>query len=371
METGGSVAQTIARFLDEKISLLDRRNLASCLARVGSPECEAALRKVLGTAPSEHKAFLARLIGSAGNPAAVKWLEPLLQDRDERVVIGAIHGLSALGGEAVTRMLAGILADAPRAEAVRGEAAQGLAAAGTAPARDALIAAAAESTSMELTTHVLNALGRFPFPEVADTFERYVSAPRFAGEWRINAVEALANSTPEAVPLLLNVAGTDTDPAVRASAAWAISAQTAVEHLAPALATLAAREPSPDVRRRLYEALVGQAEIPAAELLRLVQQERDVAARVAGFNALGSAARQDPGSSPALAFEKQSVPELVQIATAPNSMNIQLRAVFALRRAQTPTAQAALAVIGEKATPPVALAARRGLNNASPASIRP
>jgi hypothetical protein len=41
-------------------------------------------------------------------------------------------------------------------------------------------------------------------------------------------------------------------------------------------------------------------------------------------------------------------------------LNIQMRAVFALRRARTLTAQAALAVIADRARPQIATAARNG-----------
>jgi len=47
---------------------------------------------------------------------------------------------------------------------------------------------------------------------------------------------------------------------------------------------------------------------------------------------------------------------------AQNSMNIQMRAVFALRRAQTAAAQNALAAIASSSAPPqIATAARNGL----------
>ena len=49
------------------------------------------------------------------------------------------------------------------------------------------------------------------------------------------------------------------------------------------------------------------------------------------------------------------------LRSEPNSENIQMRAVFALRRAQTMAAQNALAVIANRAQPQVATAARNGL----------
>jgi HEAT repeat protein len=127
------------------------------------------------------------------------------------------------------------------------------------------------------------------------------------------------------------------------------------------LADLAERETDADVRRRLYEALLPQAGIPAERLLPIVEAENDIAARVAGFNAIGRVTHQQPASAVATAFDEKIVPALVQIATAPNSLNIQMRAVFALRRAQTTAAQAALATIANSAPPQVATAARHGL----------
>ena len=93
----------------------------------------------------------------------------------------------------------------------------------------------------------------------------------------------------------------------------------------------------------------------------MIEAEEDVAARVAGFNALGRAAGLQPGSAAAAAFDQQIVPELLQIATSENSLNIQMRAVFALRRAQTAAAQDALAVIARSARPQVAIVAQNGL----------
>jgi len=124
---------------------------------------------------------------------------------------------------------------------------------------------------------------------------------------------------------------------------------------------MAQGESDPDVRRRLYEALLPQANIPAAQLLPMVLAEDDIAARVAGFNAISRAVAQAPTGAVAGTFDKQIVPELVTIATTPNSLNIQLRAVFALLQAPTTAAQDALALIANTEQSPVATAARSGL----------
>jgi len=361
MATGLTVEETIARFLDERVDLAQRRLYAYRLARVGSPECVAALLKVFPTAPPEHKAVMAQLIGSTGNPAAKEWLWPLLDDANAHVAQAAIRGLSAIGGEDVTARITAILLDSQRQDQIRIEAALGLGTIGTPEARDALLEAFAQTGSGDLGTQILNGLGQFEFATVAATFEQYLAAPGTPRAMRAAAVEALAGSSAEAVPFLLGLAKGDGDTDVRASAAWAISGHGTVRDLGPALADMAEYEPAADVRRRLYEALLPQEEIPTERLLPRVQTERDIAARVAGFNAVGLGVQRQPESAAAAAFDQEIVPELLRIATAPNSLNIQMRAVFALRRAQTEAAQAALAAIANSARPQVAAAARNGL----------
>ena len=331
MFAGLTLEQTIARFLDERKDLSERRIYAYRLARVGTPECVAALLKVFLSAPPEHKAFMAQLIGSTGNPAVKGWLWPLLDDGNELVVAAAIRGLSAVGGEDVTARVGVLLADGQRSERIRIEAALGLGSVGTPAARTALVETfnQTQAASPELAAQILNSLGRFDFSTVADCFQSYLAASSTPPDMRTTAAEALANSSDDAVPFLMGLAANDGDAELRASAAWAISAHDTVHELGSELAGMVAQEPEADVRRRLYEALVPQDAIPAGELLPLVMAETDIAARVAGFNALGCAVHQEPGSAGAGVFDREIVPELLKIATQPNSVNLQMRAVFA------------------------------------------
>lgn len=363
METGLSLPETIARFLDERVPLSQRRAYAYRLARSGSPECLAALGRVLAKANPEDKAYIAALIGRTGNPAVKEWLWPMLDESDSRIVIGALRGLSQLGGIEVAPRIAGILTDANRPEPARVEAALSLGTLGTPEALEALTAALHQSPEDELATAILGSLGRFEFTAVAGTFTQFLNEPTTTADQRVVAVEALVNTSKEAVPFLLDLAKSDADSDVRAAAAWTIGSQSTVTDLGPTLTEMARLESDVDVRRRLYESLVIQAHVPAEQLASLVQAEEDIAARVAGFNAMGRAAQVQPESATAATFDREMVPELIQIATESNSLNIQMRAVFALRRARTPTAQAALQVIADRARPQVATAARNGLNN--------
>ena len=358
---GRPLEETIARFLDERTDLSGRRIYAYRLARAGTPECIAALLKVFQSAPPEHKAFMAQLIGSTGNPAVKKWLWPLLEDGNESVVAATIRGLSAIGGEDVTAKVGALLADGQRSERIRIEAALSLGSIGTPAARLALAETFNQTTSPELAAEILNSLGRFDFSAVADCFQIYLATPGTPPELRTTAAEALANSSDDAVPFLMSLAANDSDADLRASAAWAISVHDSVHELGSGLAGMVAQEPEAEVRRRLYEALVPQDAIPAEKLLPLILAEEDIATRVAGFNALGCAVRQEPSLPVADRFDREIVPELLKIATEPNSVNIQMRAVFALRRAQTLASQGALMTISKNAAATVASAARNGL----------
>lgn len=363
MVTGLSLDETIARFMDDRLPLFQRRLYAYRLARIGSPDCISALLKVLKTAPPEDKAFMVQLIGSTGNPAAKDWLWPMLDDSDQRVVLAAIRGLSAIGGDEVTTRIASILNNPEASNPLRIEAALGLGTMDTAQARAALNEALAQMPASDLAIQILKSLGQSDFRDVAATFNQFLAAPATPAPLRVAAVEALATSSPDAVPFLLSLAGSDDNSEVRASAAWAVSSHETVKDLAPTIAALLERESSPDVRRRLYEALLPQDSVPAERLLPVALAEDDIAARVAGFNATARALAQQPDSSVAETFNQQIVPELLQIATSPNSLNIQMRAVFALRRAQTSAAQAALTQISQFAQPKVAAAARNGLRS--------
>ncbi|MEA3207321.1 MAG: hypothetical protein QOE70_378 [Chthoniobacter sp.] len=361
---GYSEQELLDRLASPTITRNERRLVAYRLASAATPRAIEALLQMLKNAPPEDRAFFAQLVGSAGGPAVKASLWPLLDDPDEKVILAAIRGLSAIGGPEVSARLAGMLADPQRSAAQRAEAALGLGDIGTAAAHQTLVQALATTRQTEISTEIVNSLGKFPFARVAGTFEHLLAAPETSGELRVVAVEALVNSTREAVPFLLGVAGRDADPEVRASSAWAISAHESGAPIGPALSELASREPEPDVRRRLYEALVRQTDAPAERLVPRVLAEKDVAARVAGFNAVGSAVGRQPASAAAASFDDQMVPELQRIAANENSLNIRMRAVFALRRAQTPSAQAALAAIAastSESAPQVATAARNGL----------
>ena len=361
MNSDLTLDEAIRRFLDERIDIRERRTYAYRLAREGTPEAISALVKVFQAARPEDKAFMAQWIGSTGNSAVKEALWPLLDDADQRVVLAALRGLGAIGDADVSDKLAGLLADPGEPESVRIVAARGLGNRAGPAQRDVLVKALLKEKEPDVADEILSSLGRFPFPMVADTFEKYLNSPDTPQTMRVAAVEALAHSSREAVPFLLDVAGGDSDSEVRASAAWSLSLQGPHDKLGPTLADMAERENDPDVRRRIYEAMLPQSGIPPEQLLERAISEDDVATRVAGFNVLGELAGRGASESTTVFFDQMVVPELLQIAVSETSLNLRMRAVFALRRARTTAAHSALVQIADTPTPQIAEAARHGL----------
>ncbi|MCP5531571.1 MAG: HEAT repeat domain-containing protein [Akkermansiaceae bacterium] len=366
MGAGLSLEETIARFLDEDTPMSERRVHAFRLAMEHTREADAVLRRVLAGAAAEDRACMAELIGQTRSSRAQKWLWPLLGDSDESVVLAAIRGLSMIGGDKVSSGLEKVLTNREAPETVRLEAAVALGAIGSDLSQTALLDALGQGASEALATEILRGLGQSEFSLISPVFSSYLAAPSTTSEMRVVAIEALAYSSDDAIDFLLETAAGDSDPEVRASAAWAVSAHQTVNHLGGPLAEMAVSEPEPDVRRRLYEAMLCQVEVPADPVLPAVMAEEDAAARIAGFNVLGNLARQQPSSEARATFDRQVATELRRLATGENSLNLQMRAVFALRRAGTPAAMQALAAIAEEGNERISAAARNGLRASTP-----
>ena len=350
------IEQMIVRLFDRTQNPITRYRDAYRLAKSGKPEAVAALQRFFQTATVPEKAAIAQLLGSWGNPRCKSWLWMLLDDPNEAVRIGAIRGLSVIGGEDVTAKLAEFLASPTVSVAMKIEAALGLGTIRSDSAYSALATCFERHENSDVIEAVVANLGRFPFtPQLETAFTDYLARPDTPAGLRVAAVESLADSTPEAVPFLLRTAETDADWEVRAGAAWALSAHEPVPGEGPRLLDLARQETDEIVRRRIYEALLAQRDVAAESLVPLVAQEHDVAARVAGWNAVGAAVSRQ--SSWASDFDRMAVPELLQIASEENSLNVRLRAVFALRRAETTGAREALAQISQVPEPRVAIAA--------------
>ncbi len=221
-------------------------------------------------------------------------------------------------------------------------------------------APAQEENSLRQTA-ILDALGSRPFAETQSLFTELLDPHRTEPSLRSAAAEALANSSADSRAVLLQTLSQDPAEDVRAMAAWALSAQVRDDLPGAQLRQFTEQESSSEVRTRLYEAMLGQKENPAGQIWGIISQEEDPAARIAGFNALGDAIGQGLGGVNTARFDVEVVPQLLALAQGADSLNLRLRSVFALRRAATPAAQAALQKLAGFDSPEVAQAARNGL----------
>lgn len=380
------------------------------LASVVGVDSARRLMALFLTEPSSTQGAFARVMSDARCVGFLQTLELLLEDGDDTHAAAAIRGLAGIGGDDALQWLADIMNDEAWPEALRREAAvgllgqgnpriatiaiSGLAAIGSEASRAELSgllnhtttdqtlrlhAAAAlgqigsPQAAQDLTeaftlfpgedeqTQLLEALGHCPFPLIENQFRGYLADSSTPADLRVAAAEALANTTVDALPLLQSLAASDADAAVREMAAWAISTRAPGGPLGPELARMIYAEPEPDVRRRLYEGLLVQAESPADSLLPAILAEEDPAARVAAFNAVGDAVGRGHSASLSGRFDAEMAPELEAVALGDSSLNLRMRAVFALRRAGTPAARDALTRISSTPTPEIAKAASNGL----------
>lgn len=353
--------RTSRHFYDPKALAASR--LVTKLQTGTDAEAAEAIRGLASLGGERNLERLAGVMNDVGWSTALRTEAALavLNSGTEQDALAAIRGLAAIGGDANTDKLGGMVHDPSLPQTKRLAAALGLGTIGTPRAGEYLISAFSEFSDPEIHVQLLDTLGHLPFSQIEEMWTEYLDASDTPASLRSAAVEALANSSQEAAPFLLRMARSDHDPEIREVAAWALSAHGMNGELGADLADLVHSEPEADVRRRIYEALPAQTDNPAASLLAVIQAEGDIAARVAGFNAIGDVVRRSTPGAIAGLFDAQIVPELTQIALSTESLNIRMRAVFALRRAGTPVAIRALGQISSTETPPIAQAALNGL----------
>lgn len=346
---------------------IDRRAFQESLLFVletgNDEEAASVIRALAVLGGEENFARLGELMNDQGWPDHLRGeaAQALLQTGDDRLRRLAIQGMVAIGTGAETKSLAAILHDPSWPQSLRVLAAASLGKIGSPEAGDELIAAFGDFSDEDVQETLLDALGYFPYQQIAGTWKTFLDDPSTPPGLRAAAAEALANSSPDAVPYLESLAASDRDANVREMAAWALSTQPPGGALGPEITGMIRTEPEPDVRRRLYESLLVQTDNPSESLLPIIEQEEDPAARVAAMNAVGDAVGRKQSSPLADTFDSEMVPELQSVALGNSSLNLRMRAVFALRRAGTPAAMSALTTISKTPTPEIATAALNGL----------
>jgi hypothetical protein len=230
----------------------------------------------------------------------------------------------------------------------------------------ALRAELAELDDAALATHVLDALGEHPFAANAGAFQAVLANPALPREIKIEAREALGDSSSDAAALLLDYAVRAPEPELRAAAVEAIAFLDDSDAIAPWLLRLVESEPSPDVRAEIYASLAfhARAAHAAADPERLVDvilSETGGPARLQAFRLAASILRTERDPRLAEAFDGRMVPWLEDEALHARGRAQRLACVDALELARTPEAVEALERLARSPDRGVAEAAARAL----------
>ncbi len=344
------------------------QTLITILENGSDAEALKAIRELAALGGELNRRRLAAIMKDNRWPDALRTeaARALLKSENPAEAQFAARVLAVIGGDANVKTLNEMITNTSLPKPLRLEATLAMAIVGTPQAREALVNAFRVFPEPDDHEQILGALGQFPFSQIEGTWRQVLGDPNTPDEVRVAAVDALAGSSSDALPFLKTLAASDRDPQVREMSAWAISALPIEDNyaLGPDLARMATVEPDADVRRRLYEALPAQVNNPAESLLPVIQSETDYAARVAGFNALADTVKRGASSSLSAKFDAEIVPELTEIAVSNQTLDVRTRAVFALRKANTPVARQALQTLSETPNQKIALAARHGLQTA-------
>jgi HEAT repeat protein len=357
-----SIADLINALKDNSLPLTERKKAIKALAQNGSPEAIAALRDALSGGSDELRAAVAEGLGECASPECTSLLLGLLSDPSEAMVKAAIKGLAQQGSPEAVDALSKLVYDPLRSTDVRVASIDGLGSINQTAAFGALSQAAATLTDDDMVKAVLDALGGRSFDETQVFFQNYLHNPNVSTELRVAATEALSQAQGDPMAFLATLA-TDQDSEVRAAAAWAMSATEATGTIGPQLLGMVQAESDPDVRIRLYQALINQENVDPASLLMAVQNEKDPAALVTALDLLSKTYRVSPSTELQTYFDQTAVPELKNIALKADTADERMGAVIALVRANDASVIPAMQEIAQQATDPeVASAASKFVN---------
>lgn len=360
----------VALARDPKASLELRVGAVRWIARDGGGAGVQILEELLESdAPPALRAAVAEALGEAQQPEARRLLEALLESDDEAVVRGALRGIAV--DPAALGILEAILLDEARPAPVRAQAAASLGALGREESAAVLRAALAELDDETLVASVLDALGEHPFPRNADAFHAVLANPALPRQLKIEALEALGDSSSDAAALLLDYAARAPEPELRAAAVEAIAFLDDSRQIAPWLLRLVESEPDAEVRAEIYGALSFHARATYAatdvpRFLDVILSETGGPARLQGFRLVASILRVEPDARLVEAFDSHMVPWLQDEALRAAGRSQRLACLDALKLAGTPGARQALLRLSRSSDATLADAAEKALRFGTP-----
>lgn len=340
---------TVADLFDESLSLTIRRKLAWYLAQNSRPEDMALIWTYLSSpdVDARVKAVIVEALGHSTDPAARDWLVSALDCGDVRIIRAALRGLAEMDDPRNAGIFIKLLSSASISPDVREAAAEALGRLST-PESGQYLMEAWESSDPAMRDVILQGLARRNMDETADFFDR-IMQDSSNPDLRLAVVESVSQASGNPEPFLLNCLG-DTDPAVRAEAAWGLALQedgNCAEQLIDCLSA----EPDESVKEQLYNALGVQSNLNAGAVLALAQTEMNDSVRLSAY---GAVIERFDDLSPAdrRMADLELSSELKWMAVNGESLNVRLRAAVGLRRMQTESSENALKEIIAEAHDP-------------------
>jgi HEAT repeat protein len=338
---------------DPSLPLGERQNAVKSLIQNGSPEALAALKEALYNGAQDLRLTAAEAMRGCASADCAALLLALAHDPDEAVALAAVQALGVQDSPEAATALTELLSDTAQPSSVRCAAALGLGSMDQFGVVGTLIQAAKQFDEEDVAVASLKALGRRDFSETESFFQDFLQSGDTPTDLRVAAVGALGAADGDPTAFLTKIAG-DSDSDVRIAAAEALSATLATGNAGPTLLNMVQNEDDPDVRLRLYQALRNQESYDLGTALGLVQAEADPSARIAGFDMLAKALRDNPTPALQQFFEQTATPELVNDALNGQTFDDRQSAIIALTRAHTPGTQAALQELAAQLAPPAA-----------------
>jgi HEAT repeat protein len=371
-ESGDASLEQLIRILkDASRPLSERQSAILALARNGSREALAALGEALRHSPSDIRRSIAAALAECPSPDGLAMLLGLVKDADQSVARAAVQALAQQDQPQAATALAQLVNDTGASTEVRCEAVAALGAIREPWILEPLSRAAKESHNENIMDAALDAIAGLDFSVTKDFFKDFLQSPDVTSEMRVTAIEALGGAQGDPTSFLADLAAHSPDADIRVAAAMAMSATEVTGNAGPELLAMLANEADPDVRLRLYQALRNQESFDVAAALADVQKESDPSARIAGFDLLAKALRENPTPELKNFFDQTAIPELKQMALNGPTQDDRQAAIIALARAHTPEAMAALSEVGKQITEQQKTAEAQAASQTKPKSSSP
>ena len=235
-----------------------RAQAIAFLGRVPAPDAEAAVLGAAADSSSIVRTAAASALKSAAGERAEKALIGLLEDRDRDVRLAAIEALGVARREGAVAPLLAILSKESD-DLVLEKAVDALGVIGSPAAVESLLEFLGRTARHRIRWSCVNSLGKIGDPRAADRIRAYLDES-FPLEMRQVAIEALGKLKDAAAiaPIAALLRG-DREEKIRQAAAGALGLMAAADAIEPTLLPAYLADPSENVRRAVWSAMLALA----------------------------------------------------------------------------------------------------------------